>query len=129
MWGEEMVAQDEADGIVAAEAVNIPLIFESRVSIVNSGDKSVVVVSTECGVVHEPHEVSAVRSECNVDRLSCGWADEWDLAEGSSQAQSVVTAVLKLSGGPAGRGRRDAVGVCVIIVDCSGSLRRYAVRE
>lgn len=129
MGGDEMVVQDEADGIVAAEVVDIPLIFESHVSVVDSGDKSVVKVSAECGVVHEPDEVGAVRSECDVDSLSRGWGDEWDLAERSSKAQRVVAAVLELGGGPASRGRWKAIGVCVFIVDCSSCLYRYTVRE
>lgn len=48
MWGEEMVLHNDSYGTVAAKVVDIPLIFESQVSVVHSRDKSMVVVSTEC---------------------------------------------------------------------------------
>lgn len=129
MWSKEVIVQDEADRVVATKVVDIPFIFESCVSVADSRDKSVIVVSAECRVVHEPNKVGAVRSEGNLNSLSGGWGDKWDLAKRGGKAQGIVATVLELGGGPAGGSRWEAVGVCVFIIDYGGTLCRYTVRE
>lgn len=129
MWGEEMVLQNDSYGTVAAKVVDIPLIFESQVSVVDSRDKSMVVVGTECGVIHEPDKIGAVRSECDVDSLSGGWGNKRDLAQCCGEAQRVVTAVLELSGGPTSGSGWEAVGVRVLVIDGCSCERRHTIRE
>jgi hypothetical protein len=107
MGHEKEVVEDQADGGVGAKIEDVPLRLKRKVALVDCREQSMIVVGTECTVVHEPDEVGAVGAESDIDSLNRSWYSLWGhLAESGCKAQIVVATVLELRSGPTRSGIR-----------------------
>src|SRR4051812_30229341 len=111
-----MVDDVDADGLVGAEVVDVPLRLGVKITILGLDEDRVVVVSTVRAVIDIPEEVGAVRLKLKVDNLGGFWLNNRLLAKGLGRVEGVVQATSKLFRGDirSGGGNRLLIGILVV---------------
>ena len=118
--GWDLVLHDDANGVVVAEVVDVPLrvVGVRYVAQVCQEQNGVIVVTAEGLAVHLPKYIAAgIGTDGDVDGLSgCGFTGSGEGEEWGSAGKRVVAAVRIIEG--SGDCCRGLGGISLVVVDC-----------
>jgi len=105
-----------------AKIIEIILRWKGRIASVCSQQRRIIVINSECGVVHVEEEMGTIALEVDPELLNDIRFGRLEWVEGLCVAQRVVQTVLDLCGGHGGCGRWDRCVVRILVIDHSKSL-------
>jgi len=116
------VVDNDTNGRVGAEILDVPFRFEGKVSLVGLEEDGFVVIGTEGRVVEGPEEVvSSVNLEIDVQVTSSGGGRWGERIEGNGEGEIVVLAGSRVRHVPWFTSWSFGC-ICFVVIDCSKSI-------